>query len=188
MSKRAFIIAFSTFAVLIVALFIADRNIERTLRVDGDRVIYTDAKELAKMVDLVVLATATGNSENIRYTVDGFPEGYTLSEIHISEILENRNGVELSDTITVVEPTYLFRNGIELGETRYTIEGYTPLVKSAEYILFLEWNEYRGVYEIYSADQGKVNTDNKDTFEIQTVSEENHLDILHRSVKSLYLQ
>jgi len=40
MNKKAFIIAFSTLAVLIVALLIADRNIERTLRVDGDRVIY----------------------------------------------------------------------------------------------------------------------------------------------------
>ena len=187
--RTKIILAVSSLAILLALLFVADRNIVRTgSSASGDREIYTEAQALANQVDLVVLATATGKSENITYREHGYPEGYTLSEIHIHEVLENENKIELPATLTIVEPTYLFRNGIELGLTRFTWGRYTPLVEGAKYILFLSWNERRGVYAIYSSDQGKVNVDGKDTNEMQAISEVDHLDILHRSVMSFYLK
>lgn len=174
----------------IIALVIADQTIYRTVTGLGNREIYMDVQEFLKAPDLVTVikAKATGRSENVVYhSVGGYPDGYTLSEIEVLEVLENPGQVELPDRLMIREPTYEYKSWVTVGTTRITNDTYTPLVKEAEYILFLGWHPRHQLYGIYSSDQGKVNIDGRDAMESEGRVTGDYLDTLHRSIKSAYL-
>lgn len=171
---------------LVTTYIIADNSYIKESHISADHMIYNNVDEIVKDTDLAVKVVTTEESKNVLYQKDGYPEGYTLTQVKVLKVYNDNINRDIAKEINVIEPTYLVENGITPGQTRFSYEEYTPLVAGHEYILFLKWNEERNGYWIHSLEQGKVNLNGSDKKEISKVRENTQLKELQESVKKKF--
>lgn len=149
MKKIFFSIGVTLF--LFSLFFILDNNtVRKSFETHGIYGTYTSLEELENSSDLILVAEPQNNEH---------PEGkrYTFTSVEVQKIIKNdkERKVKKGDIVTVEEPYFISDKPIVPGQTLYTLEGYTEMVKGNQYIIYLQYSEHHGYYYINSFTYGQ---------------------------------
>lgn len=163
------IIIFSLIIAFVAAFyFYKDQQVTYSV-IDADHKIYSTPEELINDSDLIVVGTPIGSENYVTKTPEGYTDkAYTITSFLIKNIKNKKNKASTlsnGDSITVLEPTYLYDRGVTPGKIKFAIEGYSQMEPGVEYILFLRSNAQGDKYVINGINQGKYNSDGKDNKE-----------------------
>ncbi|WP_421385353.1 hypothetical protein ACOJQI_11515 [Bacillus salacetis] len=118
-------------------------------RSSGDYKVYESLEELETDSGLIIKGQLHGEpSIQKEYQNEVHIYSVRRSEVMIEEVFKGQ--VSEGETIIMYEPGYVQNDILE------TIEGYVPMSKSGNYILFLRKNP-NGEFVVMGADQGKYN-------------------------------
>lgn len=142
------------------------------ITVHGSHVTYKTADELEKNADLVVLGTPLNNFEDREHYTTKFSDGaiqdfYTLTNIRIEKVIKTNNdpAIKQANTIKFVEPLTLFQTMD--GKKKLIRDEYKEVKKGSKYIFYLKKNTF-GNYSIINLNNGKFNTDNTDSKDLES--------------------
>ncbi|KOR87872.1 hypothetical protein [Paenibacillus solani] len=154
-------------------------------KISADHAIFANYEEALSASQVVAEVTVTEKSENVIIEGKGPSRGYTLTEVQVNKVFENKIGAEIGQTINVLEPTYFAES--EEGLIRFNYEDYKKMESRLKYAVFLVWNEERQGYWINALEQGKFSVDNLDKAEMSLLSENSQYAELKKDViDSLY--
>jgi hypothetical protein len=132
-----------------------------TFDVEAKQVSFESTEELIDFSELIVAGEPLKSINHVIYSKDGSTaEAYTITQFRIDEIYENDTvyNVNEGDIIKVAEPTYVIDNGIKLGKTLFSYNGYENMLKNNKYLLLLVTDVvYDDLYAISGLSEGKHN-------------------------------
>lgn len=203
-NKAILIIAIAIFSLMLLIIIygIYSHYNPIVMRAHSDNITNVESvQSIDNESDLVVKVCVLDKSKQfIEYTDDGTPyNGYTLTDVKITDVLTDGSNIEKNSEITILEPYYYYKV-FNIQSYLMTIDDYCPLKVDSEYILYLEKAENVGdnVYFITGNEYGKyiinsaisdVNNDTDLTAEklnINTASD--HYKELYKDVMNKYLQ
>lgn len=152
--------------LIITGLFMFGGNKNKQiqeLKVYGDHLLYTNANELEKDADLIVIGHTQKDFKEfpatINYNENGrYSDYYTVTDVKITKVIK---GQYSKDTILVTQRAALDKNKNIL----IINEDCSIMEKGKPYLLFLKKIDLKDTYGIMSINQGKFNIDNTDTKE-----------------------
>ncbi len=150
-SEQKYNIFFCIALVAISVLAYKQVNI-RIVETKADFERYT-LNEIENISKVIIKGSLGGESEQtILDGEDGQPVYWeTATEILVNQTFKSDNNIRVGDSIIVVEPYAIWRN--PGGAFMLATEGYRPLSKNNEYVLFLvDWDDR---YQIVGVTQGK---------------------------------
>ncbi|MCD7784356.1 MAG: hypothetical protein LUH18_02040 [Oscillospiraceae bacterium] len=172
--------------MVLIVLFIYSNNLDNEISlIQADRNILAETPDdLADVSDVIVLAKLK-DSENILITdpMDGnIITGYQKSKL---EVLEVYKGDISGEDIVITEECFY------VDDTLWTQQGYLPMEKDTEYILFLsaysDESLYAGMYFPVDLEHGKYVVKKSDSSEMATVSKRSDLQIGTETNKDEYM-
>lgn len=155
--KKIFFITGLIILVLVSVYFILDNNtVRKPFATHGVYATYNNLGELENLSDLIIVAVPKNNEH-----VEG--KHYTFTNVEVKKILkkDKERKFKEGDILKVEEPYFISNEPIVPGQTLYTLEGYTEMIKGNQYILYLQYNESLGHYYINSFTFGQYLLDMK---------------------------
>ncbi|KOP64811.1 hypothetical protein AMS62_05770 [Bacillus sp. FJAT-18019] len=149
-------------------------------KISANHAIFANYEEALSASQVVAEVTVTEKLENVIIDGEGPSRGYTLTEVQVNKVFENKIGAEIGQTINVLEPTYIAES--EEGPIRFNYEDYKKMESGLKYVVFLVWNEERQGYWINALEQGKFSVDNLDKAEMSLLSENSQYTELKKDV------
>ncbi|TDQ40710.1 hypothetical protein [Aureibacillus halotolerans] len=152
--------------------------------------VFETPAPLEEASDFILTGTPVENENYLRTTREGYVEiAYTMTEFKLSEIKYQSPTVynfEPGETITVIEPTYVYDNHFPLGKTRFSTGGYTLMEEGQEYLLFLDYNEEEDTYVMNGVTQGKYNFEND--FDTNELRLSDHAQQQHEEFREYFIE
>lgn len=187
--KRKLVIL--TGIVIVLAVFYQIVNIFNVDMIRNDRLFYVAPESYQDMItkgDLVIEGEKTGGSESFVEYEDEFYDGYTLTTITVTKVIQNNTEhvVQAGDELVISEPYFWYEYPILPGK-QYVIKGnYTELQPNYKYFLVLGWNEQMKQFGISGLENGKFNLDDQDEEEATITRENEQHQKLRKEVREEY--
>lgn len=140
--------------------------------------------------NLIVKATVTSNSQPKTYVLEekiGIERKRMFTEVIVDQVLKCDNRVTSSQSISIIEPTYITDNGLKPGKTEFPTGLYRKAGSGKTYIFLLTWNEQQQAYNLYGVHQGKYNIDGSDSRESEIEMINENYRLLKASIKERLL-
>ena len=154
MFRKIILYSFIGIILIVAGIFIYKQINIRIIDTNASLEMLT-LSEMEERSDIIIKGSFIRNKDQVlQYTAEDtdMPMYWeTITELEVTDIFKTDGSIKSGGTIVVVEPYAIWRT--LKGAFMLTTEGYLPISKNKEYILFLvDWN---GRYQIVGHTQGK---------------------------------
>ncbi|WPS85390.1 hypothetical protein SMD22_01820 (plasmid) [Brevibacillus halotolerans] len=136
----------------------------KTVNVEAKVVGYKDVEALEKEAEYIVVGHLEKDFSEFEPTFKYSPVGrigefYTKTDVIIDKVLKGEAGTK---TISVLQDAAYIDSPTKHKDDLMTIEGYTPMEKGKEYLLFLQKANVDESYNLLGVYQGKFDINERD--------------------------